>query len=178
MSRWVVRSLLLVLLLTSVAFRETFRSDAEVGVDIEEAVRQMLTHHGMSYRQTKNISDGLLEAMIFDVPSCGEPIQVIPTFRMLGTSALFDRVGRSGDARFFAFLSLFSEQYDRFRFTMEHVKYHFLDLFGVTPYQLDAKMLIIIAPRNCADVAILDWSLVWKTDYRRSIARERNASRQ
>ena len=178
MNRWVVRGLLLVLLLASVELGEFLRPRAERGVDIETAVRHLLTRYGMSYRETRGLPGEALKSMVFDEPSCDEPLLVVPSPRTFDARALFDRVGAPGDVHFFAYLSQLSEQGDRLWFFLEHLKHSVLGLFAMTPYWPDGMMLMITEPRGCKSLPRAAWSVVWKTDYRLSVARDRDPSRQ
>jgi len=169
---------LFALLLASVDIGQFLRTRAEHGADIEPVVRHLLTGYGMSYRETRRFSGGALNSMVFDAPSCDEPLQVVPSPRTFDASSLFDRVGAPGDVRFFAYLSKVSEQGDRLSFFLEHLKHSSLGLVAMTPYQPDGMMLMISEPRRCTNVPRVAWSLVWRTDYRLSVARDLNPSRQ
>jgi hypothetical protein len=178
MNRWLIRGLLFALLLASVDLGGFLGSRVERGADTETSVRHLLAHYGMSYRETRSFSDGALTSMIFDVPLCDEPLQVAPSPRTFDASPLFDRVGAPGDIRLFAYLSQVSEREDRFSFFLEHLKQSLLGVVAMTPYQPDGMMLMISEPRGCTNVPDVAWSLVWKTDYRLSVARDLNPSGQ
>ena len=53
MNKWIIRGLLLALLLASVNLGDFVRTRAGRGVDIDTAVKHLLTHRGMSYRETR-----------------------------------------------------------------------------------------------------------------------------
>ncbi len=178
MNRWLIRGLLFALLLASVDLGGFLRTHVERGADIETAVRHLLTSYGMTYRETRSFSGDALKSTIFDVPLCDEPLQVVATPRTFDASPLFDRVGEPGDVRLFAYLSRVSEQEDRFSFFLEHLKHSLLGVVAMTPYQPDGMMLMISEPRGCTNVPDVAWSLVWKTDYRLSVARDLNSSPQ
>jgi len=178
MNKWIVRGLLLALLLASVNLGEFVRSRAGRGADIDSTVKHLLTHAGMSYRETRGLPGEALKSMVFDRPSCQEPLLVVASPRTFDGSALFDRVGAPGDVHFFAYLSRVSEQGARFSFFVEHLKHSVLALLAMTSYQPDGMMLMITEPRGCSNVPRTEWSLVWKTDYRLSVARDLDLSRQ
>ena len=46
------------------------RTRAGRGADIDTAVKHLLTHRGMSYRETRGLSGEALKSMVFDGPSC------------------------------------------------------------------------------------------------------------
>ena len=172
MNKWIIRGLLLALLLASVNLGEFVRTRAGRGADIDSAVKHLLTHSGMSYRETRGLPGEALKSMVFDGPSCHEPLLVVASPRRFDGSALFDRVGAPGDVHFFAYLSRVSEEGARLSFFVEHLKHSALALLGMTSYQPDGMMLLITGPRGCSNVPRTEWSLVWKTDYRLSIVRD------
>ena len=116
--------------------------------------------------------------MVFDAPSCGAPLLVVASPRRFDGSALFDRVGAPDDVHFFAYLSRVSQQQERFSFFVEHLKHSALALLAMTSYQPDGMMLMITEPRGCSNVPHTEWSQVWKTDYRLSVVRDLDLSRQ
>ena len=126
----------------------------------------------MSYRETRGLPGDALKSMVFDGPSCHEPLLVVASPRRFDGSALFDRVGAPGDVHFFAYLSRVSEEGARLSFFVEHLKHSALALLGMTSYQPDGMMLLITGPRGCLNVPRTEWSLVWKTDYRLSVVRD------
>jgi hypothetical protein len=170
MNRWVVRCLLFVLLLASVDPGGLLRARVERGANIETAVKYLLARDGMTYRETR--SDGVLESMIFDWPSCSEPFQVVPAPRTFDSTTLLNAVGAPGDLHQFAYLSLASEHETRFSFFLEHLKHSTLGLIAMTPYQADGIMLMINKPQACKTMPRVDWSLAWDTAYRLKVALE------
>jgi hypothetical protein len=166
------------LLVASVATRESTGAAPEGGADIKTTTIHLLTHQGMQYRETRSFFDGSLESMLFDLPSCDEPLQVIPTPRTFEAMPLFDQVGAPGDKRRFAYLSQMSEEGGRLWAFLEHVKHRSLELIAMTHYRPDGLMLMISEPRGCKSAPNIDWSLIWKTEYRLSIARNPNPPRQ
>ena len=175
MHKWIFRTAFFVLLLASIEpdiILHARAERAERSADIETTVRYLLTHEGMTYRGTRIFSGGALKSIIFDVPSCNEPVQVVPTPRTFDASALFDRVGAPNDVRLFVYLSRVSEQESRFSFFLEHLKHNALGLIALTPYQPDGMMLLISEPQSCKTLPPIYWPLVWQTDYRIKVARK------
>jgi hypothetical protein len=170
MNKWVIRGLLFILLLASVDPGGLLRARAERGADIETTVRYLLAHHGMTYRETK--SDGVLKSMLFDWPSCREPLRVVPAPRTFDSNTLLNAVGAPGDVHQFAYLGRASEHETRFSFFLEHLKHSALGLIAMTPYQADGTMLMINEPQGCITMPRVDWSLAWDTDYRLRVARD------
>jgi hypothetical protein len=170
MNRWVVRCLLFILLLASVDPGGLLRVRAERGADIETTVRYLLAGGGLAYRETR--SDAVLKSMLFDWPSCGDPIQVVPAPRTFDSNTLLNAVGARGDVHHFAYLSRASEHETRFSFFLEHLKHSALGLIAMTPYQADGTMLMISEPQGCKTMPPVDWSLAWKADYRLRVARD------
>ena len=99
MNSWLVRGLLLALLLCSAAIKATSQNDVGENVHIDEAVMNFMTSRGFSFKRTIDIDGELLNPMVFDTPSCGRPIQVVPTSRNFQAKTLFDHIGAAGDAR-------------------------------------------------------------------------------
>ena len=171
MRSWAIRGLLLALLVASVGLGANLSSRAERGANLEDAVKRLLTDNGLTYRKTENVAQDALRSMRFDVPSCARPLQVVPTPRTFDATAFFDRVGEPGDVRFFAYLGRISVAQDRFSFFLEHLKQSALGLLAMTPYQADGMMLMVSEPRDCASLPRIDWSLAWRRDYRKTVAR-------
>ena len=172
MNKWVIRSLLLVLLVASVNLRAFVRTAHEPGADTETAVKELLAGYGFSYRETRSFPDGVLKSLVFDAPSCGDPIQVAVSPRTADASTDYNRLGAPGDVRLFAYLSKISEQEARFSFFVEHLKHSALGLIAMTPYRPDGMMLTISEPRGCKNLPPVPWSRVWEADYRVGVARE------
>lgn len=170
MTRWVIRGLLFTLLLASVDPGGLLRTSVERGADIETTIRSLLARNGMTYRETK--TDGVLKSMFFDWPSCGEPLQVVPSPRTFDSTTVLNAVGAPGDVHRFAYLSRASEHETRFSFFLEHLKHNALGLIAMTPYQADGVMLMINEPQDCKTMPRVDWSLAWETDYRLRVARD------
>lgn len=177
MNSWLVRGLLLALLLCSAATKATSRNDVEGDVHIDEAVRNFMPSRGFSFKRTIEVDGELLSLMVFDTPSCARPIQVAPTSRNFQAKALFDHVGDAGDARFFAYLGLITQRDDGRDMFIEHLKQRALELLGLSSYDLDSTMVVISEPAGCDIVSRVDWSTLWKKDFRSQIARDKPAAR-
>lgn len=171
MNRWAIRGLLFVLLIVLPALLNFsgVLPTPTAGTDIDATVTHLLASRGMPYRGARSFSGGSLKSLRFELASCAEPLQVIPTARGFEARALFDKVGRPGDVRFFAYLGKVSnEASDSWTFR-EHLKHRLLESLWLSPYQIDGLMLLINTPKDC-DLPRLDWSLVWNKAYRRSVA--------
>jgi hypothetical protein len=178
MNNWIVRGLLLGLLLSSITIRATLGNDAGVSVPIEESVLHFMASRGFSYRGTNSIIDGeALDVMVFDTPSCGRPLQVAMSsaFR---TNAFFDHIGAPDDARIFAYLDRVSRQADSRGMFFGHAKQRALELVGMMSYEPDGMMVMISEPEGCDIASRIDWTMLWKKDFRSRVASDRAASRQ
>jgi hypothetical protein len=173
MNRWIIRCLLLGLFFASVTIRATSGNQDGAGVDINEAILHLMASRGFSYTGTTTIEDGALNSMAFDTPFCRRPLQIVPTDRTFEANALFDKIGASGDARIFAYLGVISRRADRRDMLFEHFKQRVLELIGMTPYQLDSKMVMISEPEGCDIASGIDWKLLWQRDYRSRAALDR-----
>jgi hypothetical protein len=169
MPRWIIRGLLLVLLVVSVDPAGILRARARHGADIESAVLYLLAREGMIYRETRD--DGVLKSMLFALPSCAKPLVVVPSPRTFDSNTLLKRVGAPDDVHRFVYLTRVSEQEARYSFFLEHLKHSALGLIAMTPYQADGMMLLINEPQGCKASPAIDWSLVWRSDYRIEVAR-------
>lgn len=170
MRSWFIRGLLLTLLLASVDPVGLLRARAERGADIETTVRHLLARDGMTYRETK--SNGVLKSMTFWLSACLEPLQVYPSPRTFDLIAVLNAVGAPGDIHRFAYLSRVSQNATRFSLFLEHMKHSALGLIAMTPYQPDGMMLMIDEPHGCKSIPHIDWSQVWRTDYRLQVERD------
>ncbi len=178
MNNWLVRGLLLALLLCSAAIKATSQNDGGENVHIDEAVMNFMSSRGFSFKRTIDIDGELLNPMVFDTPSCGRPIQVAPTSRNFQAKTLFDHVGAAGDARFFAYLGRITQRDDSRGMFIEHLKQRALELLGLSSYELDSMMVVISEPAGC-DIALrIDWSTLWKKDFRSRLAKDKPAPSQ
>jgi hypothetical protein len=167
-NRWVIRVLLFGLLIVLPAALDVSRAAPTIGADINATVIHLLAGQGVPYRETRSFSGGSLTSLLFGLPGCAEPLQVIPTNHAFEARRLFDKVSEPGDVRLFAYLGKVSkEERDEWTF-VEHLKYRFLELFLLSPYQVDGVMLMIVTPKDC-DAPRINWSLAWNAEYRRSI---------
>jgi hypothetical protein len=178
MNNWIVRGLLLGLLLSSITIRATSGNDAGASVSISEAILHLMASRGFSYRGTTNIESGALVSMVFDTPHCSRPLQVVPTLRNFQANAFFDQIGAPGDARSFAYLDQVSRQADSRGMFFDYVKQRALELVGMTSYQPDSAMVMISEPEGCDIASGIDWTMLWKKDFRSRVASDRKASNQ
>ena len=176
MSNWLVRGLLLALLLCSAAIKATSQNDVGENTHIDEAVMNFMASRGFSFKRTIDIDGELLNPMVFDTPSCGRPIQVAPTSRNFQAKTLFDHIGAAGDARFFAYLGLITQREDSQSMFIEHLKQRALELLGLSSYELDSMMVVISEPAGCDIASRIEWSTLWKKDFRSHIAKDKLAA--
>jgi hypothetical protein len=176
MNNWLVRGLLLALLLCAAATKATSQNDVGESVHIDEAVMNFMAGRGFFFKRTINTDGELLIPMVFDTPSCGRPIQVAPTSRNFQAKPLFDHVGVAGDARFFAYLGLITQREDGRSMFIDHLKQRALELLGLSSYELDSMMVVISEPAGCDIASRVDWSTLWKKDFRSHIAKNKLAA--
>ena len=176
MNNWLVRGLLLALLLCSAAVKATSQNDGAENVRIDEAVMRFMTSRGFSLKRTLDVGGELLGLMAFDTPSCGRPLLVAPTSRNFQARILFDHVGAAGDPQFFAYLGLITQREDGRGMFIEHLKQRALELLGLSSYELDSMMVVISEPAGCDIASRIDWSTLWKKDFRSHIAKNKLAA--
>jgi hypothetical protein len=114
--------------------------------------------------------------MAFDSPRCGRPLQVAPTARTFEAYTLFDQIGAPGDARSFAYLDRVTRQADSRGMFFEHVKQRALELAGMMSFQPDGLMVMISEPEGCDIASSIDWTMLWRKDFRSRVASGRTAS--
>jgi hypothetical protein len=178
MNNWIVRGLLLALLLGSVAIKVVWENDGGQDVRLEEAIMKFMASRGFSFKGTIDADGELLKPMVFGAPSCGRPLQVAPTSRTFQARALFDHLGSAGDARFFAYLGLITQREDGRGMFIEHLKQRALELLGLSSYELDSTMVVISEPAGCGINSRLDWSTLWKKDFRSRLAKDKPTASQ
>jgi hypothetical protein len=178
MNNWLARGLLLALLLYSAAIKATSQNDGGEIAHLDEAVMNFMAGRGFSFKGTSDADGELLKPMVFDTPSCGRPLQVSPTVRNFQAKAFFDHVGAAGDARFFAYLGLITQGEDGRGVFIEHVKQRALELLGLSSYDIDGKMVVISEPAGCDIASRIDWSTLWKKDFRSRLAKDKPAASQ
>jgi hypothetical protein len=167
---------LLALLLCSAAIKATSQNDVGENVHIDEAVMNFMTSRGFSFKRTINVDGELLNPMVFDAPTCDRPLQVSPTSRNFQAKTLFDHIGAAGDARFFAYLGLITQREESRGMFIEHLKERALELLGLSLYELDSMMVVISEPAGCDIASRIDWSMLWKKDFRSHIAKDKLAA--
>ncbi len=145
---------------------------------LDEAVMNLMANRGFSFKGTIDTDGELLKPMVFETPSCGRPLQVAPTSRNFQAKTLFDHIGAAGDARFFAYLGRITQRDDSRGMFIEHLKQRALELLGLSSYELDSMMVVISEPAGC-DIALrIDWSTLWKKDFRSRLAKDKPAPSQ
>ena len=176
MNNWLVRGLLLALLLCSIAIKATSQNDGGEIAHLDDAVMNFMASQGFSFKGTSDADGELLKPMVFDTPSCGHPLQVAPTSRNFQAKTLFDHVGAAGDARYFAYLGLITQREDSRAMFIEHLKQRALELLGLSSYELDSMMVVISEPAGCDIASRIDWSTLWKKDFRSHIVNDKLAA--
>jgi hypothetical protein len=176
MNNWIIRGLLLALLLGSVAIKVVLENDGGENVRLDDAVMKFMAGRGFSYTGTIDADGELLKPMVFGTPYCGRPLQVAPTSRTFQAKALFDHIGSAGDARFFAYLGLITRAEDSRGMFIEHLEQRALELFGLSSYELDSMMVVISEPAGCDIASRIDWSTLWKKDFRSRLAKDEPAA--
>ena len=153
-----------------------WQKDVGEDVHIDDALMNFMASRGFSFKGTIDSDGELLKPMVFDTPSCGRPLQVAPTFRNFQAKALFDHVGAVGDARYFAYLGLITQREDSRGMFIEHLEQRALELLGLSSYELDSMMVVISEPAGCDIASRMDWSTLWKKDFRSHIAKDKLAA--
>ncbi len=143
---------------------------------LDEAVMNLMANRGFSFKGTIDTDGELLKPMVFETPSCGRPLQVAPTSRNFQAKTLFDHIGAAGDARFFAYLGLITQREESRGMFIEHLKQRALELLGLASYELDSMMVVISEPKGCDIASRIDWSTLWKKDFRARLAKDRPAA--
>jgi hypothetical protein len=178
MNNWIVRTLLLGLLLCSGVVRATVANDAGATVPLKEAILGLMARRGLSFAGGSSIEGGTLVSMAFATPSCNRPLVVTPTSRTFQAKALFEQIGAPGDARSFAYLGRVSRRQDSRDMFFEHLKQRALELLGMTSYEPDSIMVMISEPEGCDLASRIDWTMLWKKDFRSRVASDMTASNQ
>jgi hypothetical protein len=163
------------LLLSSIAVRTTVGNAAGASVPIGEAILGLMAARGFSYAGSSVVDGDALVSMAFATPSCDRPLQIAPTLRNFQAKALFGQVGASSDARSFAYLGRVSRRQESRGMFFEHLKQRALELVGMTPYELDSMMVMISEPEGCDIASRIDWSSLWKKDFRSRLASDKTA---
>jgi|GEM_PF-1971845 hypothetical protein len=178
MNSWIVRGLLLALLLGSVSIKLVLENDGGENVGLDAAVMHFMANRGFSFVEAIDADGELLKPMVFATPSCGRPLQVALTSRNFQAKALFDHLGAAGDAQFFAYLGLITRAEDSRGMFIEHLKQRALELMGLSSYELDSMMIVISEPAGCDIASRIDWSTLWKKDFRSRLAKDKPAASQ
>lgn len=173
MNKLIPRGILLGLLLSSASIRATTGNNLRASVPIREAILQLLANHGYSYRGSMNIEEDALTSMIFDTPSCGRPLQVAATVRTFQAKPFFDQIGAAGDVRIFAYLGQVSRRADSRSLFFEHLKQRLLEVVNMTSYEPDSMMVMISEPKGCDIASKVDWTMLWKKEFRERLARNK-----
>ncbi len=59
---------------------------------------------------------------------------------------------------------------------IEHLKQRALELLGLSSYELDSMMVVISEPAGCDIASRIDWSTLWKKDFRSHIVNDKLAA--
>lgn len=166
MSRRIVRGVLLVALLLSLAIRFQSSRAREVLVtefDAGAAIAQVLRSHGLQLRKNPVEPPKVLSVVVyFQRPECDRVSLVFPYFISAETEPLLARVTEPGSARHYYYLDSSWNDQHRVSMFLEWARYAVLDLFGASPY-LPVKTAIVLAdPPDCRPADVIDWRALWK----------------
>jgi len=168
MKTFVLRGLLLVVLVASVAVRfETNRSRSATASDFDasEAAAAVIRAHGYALRENPVKPPRLLSRVVyFQRPECDQASLVLPYFINEEVVQLLSRVTEPGfENRFFYIDRDWGEQ-ARAAMVLHWIKHAVLNVFGASQY-LPVKMAIVLAdPPNCHPKRPINWRPIWEKD--------------
>src|ERR1700744_2261667 len=166
MSKAVVRSLCIMVLLLTVAVR--FQSDRTRQMMISEfdagtAVADVLRSHGLELRENSVKPPRLLSVVVyFQRPECDRTSLVLPYLINAEVEPLLARVTEPGFERRFYYMDSSWREQHRVSMFLEWLKYAALDLVGASPYLPVKKAIVIADPADFRPAGIIDWRVLWE----------------
>src|ERR1700744_3660750 len=161
MSKAVVRSLCIMVLLLTVAVR--FQSDRTRQMMISEfdagtAVADVLRSHGLELRENSVKPPRLLSVVVyFQRPECDRVSLVLPYFINAEAEPLLARVAEPGFERRFYYMDSSWREQHRVSMFLAWASYAVLDLMGASPYLPVKKAIVLADPPGCHPADAIDW---------------------
>jgi hypothetical protein len=166
MNTAVIRSLCLVVLITSIAVRvqaNQVRTGMLSDFDIGAAVTGVIRAHGYALRENPAKPPKLLaDAVYFQRPECDQASFVFPYQISMEALALLTRLNKPEFGHRYFYMDRSWEEQNRVAMVLEWVKYTVLDIFGASPFVPFKKAIILADPPGCASSAEIDWRGVWQ----------------
>jgi hypothetical protein len=168
MSKAVVRGVLLIALLLSLAIRFESNRAREVLMtefDASAAITRVLQSHRLELRENPVKPPLVLSVVVyFQRPECDRASLVLPYFINAETEPLLTRVTEPGFERHFYYMEGSWREQHRVSMFLEWMKYAVLDLFGASPYVPVKKAIVMVDPPNCRPADVIDWRVLWEKD--------------
>jgi len=169
MSKTVIRSLLLLALLVSVAVRSQSIRTRDMTMrefDVSAAIAQVLQSHGLELRENPLKPPKTLSVVVyFHRPECDRTSLVLPYFINAETEPMLARITEPGFERHFFYLDGSWREQQRMSMFLTWAKYAVLDLFGASPYVPVRKAIVLADPPNCHPSEIIDWRVLWEKNH-------------
>jgi len=166
MSKVVVRSVLLLVLLLSVIVRFQANRTREMMMmefDASAAVAQLLQHHNLELRENLLKPPKILSVVVyFQRPGCDRTSLVLPYFINAEVEPMLARVTEPGFERHFFYLDGSWREQHRVSMFLAWMKYAVLDLLVASPYVTVKKAIVVADPPNCHPADMIDWRPLWE----------------
>ena len=175
MSKKLIRSLCLLLLLASIAVRFQANRAREAMVtdfDVAAAVTDVIRQHGYVLRENPVKPPKVLAGVIyFQRPECDQVSLVLPYFINAEMLPLLTRIAKPDFDRHFFYLDGSWSDHARVAMFFEWARYAVLDIFGASQYVPVKKALVLVESPDCHPAAVIDWRPVWNKDRFRDAAK-------
>jgi hypothetical protein len=178
MSKMVVRSLCVIVLLLTVAVRlqsDRARQAMMAEFNASAAIAGMLQSHGLQLHENPVKPPKVLSVVVyFQRPECDRLSVVIPYFINAETEPLLARVTEPGFTRSFYYMDGVWPEQHRASMFLEWLKYATLDLVGASPYVPVKKAIVLADPPDCRPAETIDWHVLWEKNRQRNPAKADN----
>jgi hypothetical protein len=131
------------------------------GPETERAnIAASLRPHGFHTMAVKN--DGNALAVLgFESPTCRN-VRLVPIGFTFQEMPLLQKLAQPGDTRSFVYLDRRWTQLDPAAMVPAHLRQIFLQTIRPAPLSSTATMLYILAPKHCAGLDAIDWTVLWR----------------
>jgi hypothetical protein len=161
---WLVHALFAAMLFGSLLVRQA-APDASVGNDnLEPAVFQLAQSYGWKFRGYQVVADTGRRALVFEVPSCADPLWIIIRLVTMEEEPFTEPIARQRYIRRYLYMNSSWDTPPRFIVAIQRIKYTALAILGRTRYSPAWELLQVDMPLDCAAAARVEWRKVWYKD--------------
>lgn len=171
MKPWPVHAIFAAILVSSLVVKGQAADGSIALASPESAVLRVAQSHGLTFREDSAVyNTDYLRALVFEAPTCPQPIRVILRSLTLSDELLVQSAPEY--VRRYVYIERSWAHPHRLAAWVQRAKYYLLTMFGQTQYIPSGQLLQIELPPHCEIADAIDWRMVWDRDYLAAAAAE------